>query len=1365
MKECPPDKELNPKTNRCVKKCDEGYERNDNFKCVKIRNIPRQGITELRPIEATINTPNPVAQALLGSLASTQNTIIDNVENNEQQPSVKGKSVTLPPEVTTAKNSTITKTAKTTKKRTPKIKVHTPLQDTSMKLEIQNNEEIRFDELQKIDDQYLYNTQMSAHIREEDIPETTDNSKGTIKIQLGTLPDNVESKEYNKFLNTKEKEEFDNNNAPEELYPTLNDPNFSSKIAYKQEFQETKYDGSIQNIREQAEKYCNATFELNPNQIFIKNFLSNETPYNSLLLFHGVGTGKTCSAIGVSEEIRSFNKQNKTTQRIIIVASPNVQDNFKLQLFDETKLELVGGFWNLKTCVGQSLIREINPTNMKDIPREVIVRQINNIIRTNYLFLGYTEFSRYMQKTVRVNNDTLSNKQRKMIEIEQIKKTFNNRLLIIDEAHNIRATEDNKKKLIGSLLLKIAKYSNNMKLMLLSGTPMYNSQNEIIWLANVLNNNDNRASIKQDEIFDKDGNFLEAADGKESGKELLTRKLIGYVSYIKGENPYAFPFRIYPDVFDPESKIENYPSVQFNDVEITNPLQHIPVYPSTMEGPQKEIYDKIISNTKDTHKVKIDNMQSFGYTLLQKPIEATIITYPGKNMVGKTGFSEIMEFTTLTKPMPLRKDYEYKFKEFQGFFKTKVLKDYSAKITKICNIIKNSKGIVMIYSQFIDSGIIPMALALEELGFSRYSSTNGVKSLFKNKPSEIIDANELVPKSEMLRPSKFKPAQYCIITGDSSLSHNNSKDLQYINQNANKNGELVKVYLISRAASEGLDFKNIRQVHILDPWYNMNRIEQIIGRAVRFKSHCLLPFEQRNVEIYLHAVVDEKETPDLYLYRLAETKSKQIGNVSRLMKEVSVDCQLNIGQTNFTAEKLQQVVENQNIEIELTNDTKVQFTPGDKPYTSTCDYMDNCEFVCYNKDGFDNSKIEKSTYNLNFIKMNYNEIVLRIKQIFKEDHILKQDNLIGKINVNKEYPTEQILYVLSEMIDHKSERLMDKYERPGYLVNKGDYYAFQPVEINDENISVLERITPIDFKHKNLIYPKGSVVENNDNIVVSAEIKDYVSIVKDIEKHLQNIEDKKFKEQSNVRKEKGVARSWYEHAATETVQSLIINEHKIPKESFIRYIVFHFIDELQHSEKLVIARHVHYQSETNFIDAIFKEYFEARTIVHKNKTGFVLYHQKKNKLYIIGENEIEEARQIDNQNFKIPIAEKFLKNRTVIYNEIGFLTPGKEISFKLKSIGQQYKNSGQKCSTANKQDIIYKLHCVMQGEYCKPPVLENMNENTHIYSDAEINNKLSKPGLCLIFEIILRYFSEIQYRNKTYFFNLEEAHINQVDKI
>ena len=123
------------------------------------------------------------------------------------------------------------------------------------------------------------------------------------------------------------------------LYPNLNDPNFIVKIAEKKEFQDTKYDGTIYDIKERAEILANSDFELSPHQAFVRNFLSSQTPYNSLLLFHGLGSGKTCSAIGVCEEYRDYMKSFGIKKRIIIVASPNVQYNFRLQLFDERKLK------------------------------------------------------------------------------------------------------------------------------------------------------------------------------------------------------------------------------------------------------------------------------------------------------------------------------------------------------------------------------------------------------------------------------------------------------------------------------------------------------------------------------------------------------------------------------------------------------------------------------------------------------------------------------------------------------------------------------------------------------------------------------------------------------------------------------------------------------------------------------------------------------------------------------------------------------------------------------------------------------------------------------------------------------------------
>ena len=195
------------------------------------------------------------------------------------------------------------------------------------------------------------------------------------------------------------------------LYPTLDDPEFNIKIASKKEFADTKYDGTIQNsleaIKKHSNKMCNADFELSPHQLFVRNFLSFQTPYNSLLLYHGLGTGKTCSAITICEEMRDYLVQigMSTSQKIIIVASPNVQQNFKLQLFDKNKLKLIDGIWNIRSCTGNKYLKEINPMNMKGMEEEKVVSEIKKIIRRSYRFLGYDQFANLIEKTSVVSDD------------------------------------------------------------------------------------------------------------------------------------------------------------------------------------------------------------------------------------------------------------------------------------------------------------------------------------------------------------------------------------------------------------------------------------------------------------------------------------------------------------------------------------------------------------------------------------------------------------------------------------------------------------------------------------------------------------------------------------------------------------------------------------------------------------------------------------------------------------------------------------------------------------------------------------------------------------------------------------------------
>ena len=183
------------------------------------------------------------------------------------------------------------------------------------------------------------------------------------KISLENTSHNEWLKQFNK------NEVFDDQYSF--LYPNLDDPNFNQKIASKKEFTDTKYDDKVYNVKEHSEKMCNERdFELLPHQTFVRNFLSFQTPYNNLLLFHGLGTGKTCSAISVCEEMRDYLKQMQISKRIIIVASPNVQENFKLQLFDERKLENTNGIWTMKACSGNKFLDEINPMKMRGFSKK-----------------------------------------------------------------------------------------------------------------------------------------------------------------------------------------------------------------------------------------------------------------------------------------------------------------------------------------------------------------------------------------------------------------------------------------------------------------------------------------------------------------------------------------------------------------------------------------------------------------------------------------------------------------------------------------------------------------------------------------------------------------------------------------------------------------------------------------------------------------------------------------------------------------------------------------------------------------------------------------------------------------------------------
>jgi superfamily II DNA or RNA helicase len=1213
---------------------------------------------------------------------------------------------------------------------------------------------------------------------------------------INTTLNNVEKREHLDNAVISNDSEFDF------LYPHINDPNFSHKIAMRREFFETQYDGDIHDIKKQSDIVCKAEFELMPHQLFIKNFLSFNTPYNSLFLYHELGTGKTCSAIGVAEEMRGYLKNIGMKQKIIIVANPNVQDNFRSQLFNEKLLENTGGTWNIRSCVGKTLLNEINPTSIKDFKREKIISKINGIIAKHYSFKGYIEFANDIRK-VSDMDENLPKEDQLKFKIQTLKREFSNRLIIIDEVHNIRSVDYTKYKKTVSHLTDIVKHADNLRLLLLSATPMYNSYKEIIWIVNLMNINDRRSQIKISDVFDKDGFFKEASSiDEEGGEALLRRKLIGYMSYVRGENPYSFPYRIYPHLFSPENTFSNpdiiRPTIQFDGSVIEDPLNAINVFNVKIGTYQEVGYSAIMNSiirSPESHQ-SMDVMDTMGRKLLLDPTQALNMVYPDpeldemisnntdilgadvdtrtfiQNITGKRGLNNIMTHVDDSfKNPPEIFHFEYKpetLSKYGRIFHKDNISKYSNKIATICECIRKSGGVILIYSAFIDSGVIPMALALEEMGFSRFSSVPRKPLLKKNTttPIELIDARTMLPHSSAPHIEDFIPANYAMITGNKSFSPNNNEDMKRIVDNNNKNGNMVKVVIISRAGAEGLDFKAVRQIHIMDAWYNMSRTQQIIGRGVRNLSHCSLPFNERNTEIYLYSTLlnknPEKECIDLYIYRLSEKKAVQIGRVTRILKEASVDCILNIKQTNFTVEKLNELAVNQNIQMLLSSGKKINYMIGDKPFSDTCDYMEKCEFKCSPDIAVSSTDVVSHTYNVDFIKMNNDIIVQKIRNMFKDKHFYIRHDFINIINITKQYPIEQIYFAITYLIDNNNEYLVDKYGRLGNLINSGDYYLFQPSEITDQNATIYERTNPVDYKRSRIFMalPNENITSQTDATIVDRESTEtdeniyetYNQLITNFDVTLSAATnpDQPFESQSKW--------TWYMHASR--VIAHMENVHRFSLEMSRSYIIYHIIDTLELKKKLILLK-VMFDPEwisKNELEDIIKEYFVGSIMNVENRQGMLMTDQQNNIILYVKKqesvNDWDEAQPTDyeintsdlpNINFGNKI-KGMITHTENIARYLGFFScfKKKEIIFKIKDMSQtgnkQYK--GSRVDQSGKDPVIKLLNDIQQ-------VAKYTRENT---------NTISQIGLCVILEFIMRHMTDTS-DSKIMFLTQEKAYL------
>lgn len=227
------------------------------------------------------------------------------------------------------------------------------------------------------------------------------------------------------------------------------------------------------------------------------------------------------------------------------------------------------------------------------------------------------------------------------------------------------------------------------------------------------------------------------------------------------------------------------------------------------------------------------------------------------------------------------------FKSFTAKKITNDLQKYSCKFFEIMNRIQKCSGKIFVYSSFKEYG--------------------GIKSFIK--VLEAYGYKDYMKNGEGLK-------RFAVWTGDEHV-HVKEEIKAVFNTKKNLKGNHLKIMLGSPSIREGVSLTAVRQVHIIEPYWNRSRLDQVIGRASRFCSHKDLDDEKRNVKVYIYVAtapnyendVTVPETIDQYIQQLAVGKDKLIKIFERSIKEAAVDCSLNKnanvyeGEENIICEK------------------------------------------------------------------------------------------------------------------------------------------------------------------------------------------------------------------------------------------------------------------------------------------------------------------------------------------------------------------------------------------------------------------------------------------------------------------------------
>lgn len=878
----------------------------------------------------------------------------------------------------------------------------------------------------------------------------------------------------NKIFPGAEQEEYERTGG---LYPDLEDPEFIVKLIRKREFQESKQKTIKESMDDGIDK-CRTTedFEITPVQRFVSRFLSPRTPYNSALLFHGVGVGKTCAAVTVAESYL----HDYPSRKVYIVAPPNIQEGFRRTIFDMNALKIVKGEKNRHVgCTGDTYL-DITDTRT-EYNKASIEARIGKAIRSRYEFFGYTSFYNHIVSLMSgAPTKGLSREQLLDAQTSILREEFSNRVIIVDEAHNLRdnpmegeeeSTDDANPsdsadakagKKLTPFFRKALEVSDGISLLLMTATPMYNSFVEIIFLLNLLLTNDKYENIRVSDVF----NIKEKAFVK-GGENILGRIAGHYISFMRGENPLTFPLRLLPDspLLIREWPSNNPKGEPIDDDELLRSVK-LPCLSAFYKEESELLY-----KAKSAEIVR--SAEGMGITNMDILVQAGNWIFPGSEgddfmeRIRQTGFDR-----TFVKEKRGGLVYFKNENEARGasWLLYDNLDAYSAKCKVLLNRLNNSRGVCFVYSRFVPSGALSIALALEANGYTCWNRDIGFLGEGNQHPQgrqcALCPRHEQghgqVAEEEGTPAHSFKPAKYVLLTGSEELSPANAKSIDAARASTNMYGQDVKVILGSQVAGEGLDLKYVREVFVFDSWYHLNKLEQVVGRGIRNCSHATLPPEKRNctVSLLVNAYMTEPavETIDMYSYRMALRKALIVGRVTRVIKQHAIDCSVNKDAIVVSGlDPMPSLLDSQGKQ-------RLNVPMKDVPFTPLCDWLETCDYDCkYVRGSTGESVVLEKEIPLEMQDSHtYDEYTARFQmnrlKVYLIDRITKGTPFVTFEKISNDFsiiPAPLLRSLLTEIVQQRV--VISTSYGSGRIILRNGYYIFQPDKLKDQSVPIALR--------------------------------------------------------------------------------------------------------------------------------------------------------------------------------------------------------------------------------------------------------------------------------------------------------------------